>query len=77
MDEAHAAILAQVIADTQYAAEVAAAWTLWGLIQWWRGDGVRARAALRTALDIDPNYRLAQLVTQALDAGLAPGWLRP
>ena len=30
--DTHAAILAQVLAHTQHAAEVAAAWTLWGLI---------------------------------------------
>ena len=74
--DAHEAVLAQVIAHTQGTAHDAPAWTLWALVQWWRGDGVRARAALTLATGTDPDYRLAHLLTGALDAGIAPGWLR-
>ncbi|MDA8438641.1 MAG: DUF4192 family protein [Propionibacterium sp.] len=75
--DAHADVLDQVLAYVQGTAYAVPAWTLWALIQWWRGDGVRARAALVVALDTDPDYRLAHLITDALDAGLAPGWIRP
>ena len=75
--DTHADVLGQVLAYVQGTAYAVPAWTLWALIQWWRGDGVRARAALVVALDTDPDYRLAHLITDALDAGLAPGWIRP
>jgi hypothetical protein len=69
-------ILAQVIAHTHDGAHAPAAWTLWGLIQWWRGNGGAANDALKAALAIDPDYSLANLLTATLSMGIAPGWLQ-
>jgi hypothetical protein len=38
---------------------------------WWRGDGIIARVALDRAVRCDPAYRLAVLLEQMLDLGLA------
>lgn len=54
----------------------AAAATLLALVAWWEGDGGRAGERLREAATADSGYRLAVLLQSALDAGLAPGWLR-
>ncbi|WNB84451.1 DUF4192 family protein [Cellulomonas sp. ATA003] len=54
----------------------APALTLLGLLAWWSGDGARAGVLLDRALAVDPSYRLAHLLGDALAAGLAPGWVR-
>ena len=52
--------------------ELAALAAVLGVTAWMAGDGAAARVALDRALDADPAYRLAHLVMQALDGGLAP-----
>ncbi|WP_435736193.1 DUF4192 domain-containing protein [Cellulosimicrobium sp. PMB13] len=54
----------------------APALTLLALIAWWHGDGGRASERLREALAQDGSYRLALLLSSALDAGVPPGWVR-
>jgi hypothetical protein len=49
--------------------------TLYGLCCWRRGDGIAAGIAVQRALDIDPAYRLADLLSRALLAGLSPSAL--
>lgn len=49
--------------------------TLAALASWWRGDEDQAREAVAEALAREPGYRLAELVSCALNAGLAPGWI--
>lgn len=39
-------------------------------LAWWSGDGAVAGIALDRALEIDPDYRLAQLMSQLLAAGV-------
>lgn len=51
----------------------APALTLCGWLAWWTGDGVRARRWIDKARDDIPDYRLAALLTIALDRGLPPG----
>ena len=43
-------------------------------LAWWVGDGARSRVLTEQCLGVDPDYRLAQLVSQLLDAGLPPSW---
>lgn len=50
--------------------------TLLGLLSWWEGSGAEARVWLDRALATDPTYRLALLLTEAVDAGMPPGWVR-
>ncbi|GIG39541.1 hypothetical protein Cph01nite_13030 [Cellulomonas phragmiteti] len=50
--------------------------TLLATLAWWQGDGARAAVLLDRALVDDPSYRLGHLMRSALDAGLAPGWVR-
>ncbi|MGE0818146.1 MAG: DUF4192 domain-containing protein [Candidatus Nanopelagicales bacterium] len=52
--------------------ELAALAAVLGVTAWMAGDGAAARVALDRALEADPAYRLAHLVLQALDGGLAP-----
>uniref|UniRef100_UPI0014961882 DUF4192 family protein n=1 Tax=Cellulosimicrobium cellulans TaxID=1710 RepID=UPI0014961882 len=54
----------------------APALTLLALLAWWHGDGGRAAERLREALVHDPAYRLALLLSSAVDAGVPPGWVR-
>ncbi|QJW36566.1 DUF4192 domain-containing protein [Cellulosimicrobium protaetiae] len=54
----------------------APALTLLALVAWWHGDGGRAGRRLEEALAEDPTYRLALLLSSALDAGVPPGWIR-
>jgi hypothetical protein len=54
----------------------APALTLLALLAWWHGDGGRAGRRLDEALAEDPTYRLALLLSSALDAGVPPGWIR-
>lgn len=54
-------------------AEVApAALCLAGFAAWQWGDGARAVTALDRALQIEPDYRMGQLLFQAVQAGLHP-----
>lgn len=41
-------------------------------VAWWRGDGVVARVALERVEQLDPGYRLAQLMHQMLDQAMRP-----
>ena len=50
--------------------------TLLGVIAWWEGGGAEARIWIDRALEVEPGYRLALLISQALDAGMPPGWVR-
>jgi hypothetical protein len=50
--------------------------TLLAVSTWLRGDGAMARIALDRALDSQPDYALAGLLSQGMDAGLRPGELR-
>lgn len=50
--------------------------TILGVLAWWAGDGARAGVRVDQALALDPNYRLAQLLEQVIQNGLAPGWAR-
>lgn len=68
-------VLEAVMTSTEGTSRAAAA-TLLALMAWWQGDGGRAGERLRDALHADPHYRLAHLLDAALNAGLAPGWLR-
>lgn len=44
-------------------------------VSWWCGDGATAQVMAQEALDLHDQDRLALLVEQALDAGLAPTWV--
>ncbi|HSP60959.1 MAG TPA: DUF4192 family protein [Ornithinimicrobium sp.] len=46
--------------------------TLAGLLAWGTGEGTLANEAVDVALEIDPGYRMAQLLKEALERGLAP-----
>jgi hypothetical protein len=50
----------------------AAAATLAAALAYLRGDGPAVGIALAAALDADPRYRAARLLSQAFDAGLRP-----
>ncbi|GAB4086074.1 hypothetical protein GCM10028784_27040 [Myceligenerans cantabricum] len=50
--------------------------TLLGLVAWWSGDGAVAAGRIDAALAIDGEHTLAGLVSNALAAGLPPGWVR-
>ena len=54
----------------------APALALLGLTAWWSGHGAEASVWTDRALEVDPSHALAGLVRAALDAGLAPGWVR-
>lgn len=54
----------------------APALTLLALLAWWRGSTARSGALLERAQSCDPTYRLAALLGQAIDTGMAPGWAR-
>ena len=47
--------------------------TLLGMHVWSQGDGALSSAAVERALSIDPRYRLARLLDQALALGVRPG----
>src|SRR5215218_1118292 len=50
--------------------------TLLAVSVWLRGDGAMARIALDRALDSQPDYALAELLSEGMDAGLGPRDLR-
>jgi hypothetical protein len=50
--------------------------TLLAVSAWLRGDGAMARIALDRALDSQPDYALAGLLSRGLDSGLNPRDLR-
>lgn len=68
------AVLREVAAHRPGAA--APALTLLALAAWWTGDGARASVLVARALELEPGYRLAELVEQTLDHGVPPGWVR-
>lgn len=45
-------------------------------LAWWQGEGARSSVLVEQCLEVDPGYRLAHLVDDALQAGVAPGWAR-
>ena len=53
-------------------ANVAACASLLAFAAWQDGNGVLARAAVDRAMEADPGYRLARLMTEVLSAGLPP-----
>jgi hypothetical protein len=59
------------------AGSVAAPATLLALAAWRAGDGALASIAVDRALGADPDYTLAGLVLQALNAGISPAALEP
>ncbi len=59
-----------------YAGHAAAPLTLAGWVAWSMGDEAFARVALHRALDADPGYTFAHLLSQACDHGLDPEPLR-
>jgi len=65
------AVLADVIAHDP---DHAPAWALWSFLRWWQGDGAAAGDGVARALQIDPNHRIAVLLSGALAAGMPPGW---
>lgn len=48
--------------------------TLCGILAWLHGDGVRANVAVTRALEVEPGYTLAQLISRGLAQGIPP-WL--
>jgi hypothetical protein len=74
--ETMAATMRSVIAHTSTDADTVAPLTLLGFLAWWNGDGASANLYLDRALERDPNYRLALLVSEALGYGMGPGWTR-
>ena len=52
--------------------EVAAVASVLGVCAWVQADGAAARVALDRALDADPAYSLASLLSAALDGGIPP-----
>ncbi|MFB9732169.1 DUF4192 domain-containing protein [Ornithinimicrobium kibberense] len=46
--------------------------TLAGLVAWGTGEGTLANEAADLALELEPDYRMAQLLRQALEHGLPP-----
>lgn len=52
-----------------------AARSLLALAAWWAGDGAQARIHADAALDLQPGYRLAELIDQTIAVGMGPGWV--
>ena len=46
--------------------------TVLGHVTWWLGDGALARTAVERALDVDPDYRLAVLLSHMVDVAIRP-----
>lgn len=51
--------------------------TVYANLAWWCGDGSMARVALDRALEIDPDYRLAQLLGRLVELAIRPSRARP
>ncbi|MFV0463178.1 MAG: DUF4192 domain-containing protein [Nostocoides sp.] len=68
--------LCQVLPE-QPSAPTAAMLSLTALVSWWRGDGTMARICLDRALAVDPEYSLAQIITQMVEAGMRPPEIGP
>lgn len=83
IDDAVAPVTGTIDAVVQVAAQVALwceddvapALTIAGVGQWWAGNERDAARFIATALDAQPDYRLARLIETALEAGMPPGWL--
>lgn len=69
-------LLGQVAAATHGSPHAVPAWTLLAILSWWMGDGAPAAVANERALALDPDYKLAQLLDNALSAGIPPAWVR-
>ena len=54
----------------------APAYALIAIMHWWRGDERSASIAVQDAYQAEPGYSLAGLVDYALNARMAPGWMR-
>ncbi len=50
----------------------AAPLTVLASFTWWRGDGALTRIALDRALAVDPDYRLARLLSRMVDLAIRP-----
>lgn len=46
-------------------------------LTWWLGEAGLARRVADEALTIDPDCVLAQLIRQAVDNHVTPGWKKP
>jgi hypothetical protein len=46
--------------------------TVVGHVSWWLGDGALARTAVEGALAVDPDYRLAVLLSRMVDVAIRP-----
>ena len=46
--------------------------TIIGHVTWWLGDGALARTAVERALEVDPDYRLALLLSRMVDVAIRP-----
>jgi hypothetical protein len=68
-------ILRAVVAHT-IRERMVAPLTLLGFLSWWSGDQAGAAVRITEALSLDASYRLALLLNEAMNAGLAPGWVR-
>ena len=68
-------LLRQVIAHSARRSQAPAS-SLLAVLAWWDGDGARAAVHAEVAVAVEPGYRLALLVLDALAAGMPPGWLR-
>lgn len=68
-------LLSQLVAVADTSQQMAPR-TLLALLAWWEGNGALARRHLEEMRQGRNDYSLAQLVTTALDCGLAPGWQR-
>ncbi|WP_312178699.1 DUF4192 domain-containing protein [Arthrobacter sp.] len=72
MDRAHSAFTS--LLGTASGEPAAALLTLLGWLEWARGRSSRADLCLGEALEIQPDYRLAQLLRALLERGELPGW---
>lgn len=68
-------ILSSVAAHVAKPAMVAPL-TLLAFLAWWVGDGTKANHRIAQALDIEPQYSLAQLLCRAQQQLVRPGWLQ-
>ncbi|MBW8173591.1 DUF4192 domain-containing protein [Ornithinimicrobium sp. Arc0846-15] len=72
-DEGAALRFAQLAAQVPVGCEFSAsAWACAAYLAWWQGDGSLANIANDRALEIDPGYRLAQLIDSALRTAMPP-----
>lgn len=78
-DPGRAAALTRVleeVAEQIQARDRATALTLLAWLDWAGGRGSMAAVGLDAALSLQPGHRLASLVSQLVDSGIIPRWLR-